>query len=118
MTVTNQELPHGRGSKKHFGMKMMFQFTIWRKLASAGKIFNKSVIRVIVKDELNQLTGTCHCKKVSQSQQYSASTLKKCGCPSRFRKRTYWERNNAKKRLENVTYKERLKEPASVLPTN
>lgn len=37
MTVRRQELSHRRGSKKHFGRKMIFQFTIWRELASAEK---------------------------------------------------------------------------------
>lgn len=121
MTVSKQELLHGRGSKKHFGRKMNFQFRIWRELASAVKICNKSVSRVIVDHKLNQLTMTCHCKKVSWSQQYSESTLKKCGYPTkccwtvtscgpharknadnletarRFGKYIYWERNNAKK---------------------
>jgi len=70
ITVSKQELPQGRGSKKHFGRKINFQFTISRELASAAKIFNNSVSRVIVDHKLNQLTMTCHCKKVSRSQQY------------------------------------------------
>lgn len=73
---------HGRARKKHFGRKTIFQFTIWRELVSAAKNFNKSVSTVIVDHKLNQLTIICHCKEISQTQQYSESTLKKCGYPT------------------------------------
>lgn len=42
---------------------MISQSTFWKELASAAKIVNKSVSRIIKDYKFNQLTMTCHCKK-------------------------------------------------------
>lgn len=42
---------------------MISQSTLWKELASAAKIVNKSVSRIIKDYKFNQLTMTCHCKR-------------------------------------------------------